>query len=384
MRVIMVVSSGFYEDMRVRKCATTIDRIPLVDRVHVLCMNRHGITGAEASFEPPPSVSIDQFPPHSDPWRDGTIRKLGLRIAFIVWALIRAIRLSGDRDTVHCHDLDTAIIGAIASRFGRRFVYDAHEIYPERSGVRGLRRLLFRLAERGILMSADSVVTVSCAAVDYYKTRTPSKRVVVVTNSRSESEIVEPALPTEGHALRAVYLGAFTKERCLEQMIEAVALTDSDIQLDLIGFGPLKPELDALAARQNVMGSSRGVRVLPAVPVTDVVATAASYDLGLVLTEPTCLNHRLSVSNKLFDYAAGGLPMLLSRVAEHERLVEEYRFGVITGRSAGEIARCLDELGSSPALLKQYADGSRRLARARCWEKEARGYCAAYRFGTGA
>jgi glycosyltransferase involved in cell wall biosynthesis len=379
MRVVMIVSTGFFEDVRVTKAATSIAGFRGVEDVTVLCMKRKVVGAARPELRLPANLTVSEYGPPSNPWHDSRLRKLFTRIGFLVWALTRVVRLTGRGDVVHCHDLDTAIVGLLASPIRRRFVFDAHEVYPGRSGVSGLRQTVLNWMQLRVLGQADCVVSVSAAAAEYYASLVTATPVVIVTNSRSRVEIVsEDRSRKPDHLVRAIYIGGFTADRGLEQMIQAMAYTNGNYSLDLIGFGPLKARLEELATIQGVNGRGGRVRVLPAIPVTDFISTASRYHVGLVLTEPSCLNHELTVSNKLFDYAAAGLPMLLSRVSEHRRLHSQFSVGLLTDVVPERIAQALTLMATSPGMLERCSEESRRLAEARCWEREIEGYVAAY------
>ena len=70
--------------------------------------------------------------------------------------------------------------------------------------------------------------------------------------------------------------------------------------------------------------------------------------VGVAITEPVCLNFQLSVSNKIFEYAAAGIPVIMSDIPEHRYLNEKYNFGIILKENTPQ---CFAE-----AAIKLYTD----------------------------
>jgi glycosyltransferase involved in cell wall biosynthesis len=60
------------------------------------------------------------------------------------------------------------------------------------------------------------------------------------------------------------------------------------------------------------LGLGERVHVLPPVPEREVVGYAASADVGVSPAIPASLNDAYSLPNKLFQYMAGGIPVVAS------------------------------------------------------------------------
>jgi glycosyltransferase involved in cell wall biosynthesis len=108
----------------------------------------------------------------------------------------------------------------------------------------------------------------------------------------------------------AAYIGAVTRHRGLEQAIEALAHVP---ELRLIFIGPqahgYAGELRALAVRHGV--AERLDLRAPLRPEDIPEALAALRPaFGLALIQPACLSYELSLPNKLYEYALGGVPVL--------------------------------------------------------------------------
>ena len=366
--VWMVVATGFHDDVRVRKMAHSVAAFGGVDRVVVLGMNRAG-TAPNAVEDRTDGTDVE-VRLHGDPEQqfDSRWAKAPARAAFLTWATATIRRESAPGDLVHAHDLDTAPAGLAARKRGQHLVIDMHEVYSGRAGLPDTLRRVLRGVEDVALPRADGVVFVSDAARDHYAGRVDLPPHVVVTNSRSVDE-VQPARPPVPQPSRLVYVGRLTADRGLEQVVRMMGLLP-DHTLDVIGFGPLGPHLQDVAGR---LGDDVADRITFGAPISidDVVPTLAAFDVGVVTTEPTCANHELTVSNKLFEYAAAGLPVLLSDVEEHRRLVAAHPFGAIARTGAPrDLAAAVRTLTDDPDAWAAASAAARELAVDRSWDQE--------------
>ena len=70
-------------------------------------------------------------------------------------------------------------------------------------------------------------------------------------------------------------------------------------------------------------------------------------DVGVVLTDGSCENHRLSLPNKVFQYLQSGLPVIVSDLPEMARLVRAHGVGLTVDRDSPEsIAAAISRLAA--------------------------------------
>jgi glycosyltransferase involved in cell wall biosynthesis len=117
-----------------------------------------------------------------------------------------------------------------------------------------------------------------------------------------------------------VYTGALTPTYELDVTFRAVAAVngrrpDLDVHLDLYGRGDSEDSLRDLAAE---LGIAERVAFHGRIPIDDVPAALAAADIGLA---PTRLDRftALTVSGKVYEYAAMGKPVVASRLPTVER-----------------------------------------------------------------
>jgi glycosyltransferase involved in cell wall biosynthesis len=98
--------------------------------------------------------------------------------------------------------------------------------------------------------------------------------------------------------------------RGLEQAIDAAAQLP-DLRLRLIGPGA-DGYVAELRNRAEAAGVTERVRFEGAVRPDAVVPALHGSAAGLMLIQPICRSYELTLPNKLFEYAAAGLPILCS------------------------------------------------------------------------
>jgi glycosyltransferase involved in cell wall biosynthesis len=210
---------------------------------------------------------------------------------------------------VHANDYNTMWIGIAAKLLrGSRLVYDCHELWADRNGRPEWRPWLLA-CEALFVRLADVTITASPGYATAIAGRYRVSEPVVVRNIPSERPSAPDRVDRAGPPL-AVYVGGLMPGRGLEQAIEALALVPG-MRLRLIGPSSqaYRAALEACAERAGVADR---VQIAAAVAPTSVVDAIGQADLGLMLIQPVCRSYELTLPNKLFEYAAAGLPMLTS------------------------------------------------------------------------
>jgi glycosyltransferase involved in cell wall biosynthesis len=267
------------------------------------------------------------------------------------WLLGGALYKAASRErpfAFHCHDLNTAVTGlAAAQRTGALCVCDFHEWYSENASWHAaterflphtrLKRGVFRFAERLAIRHADAVVTV-CQSIarEMEQAFDPSgRRVEVIRNiplmnsgvgARYGSLREQLGLGQEQQLV--LYQGGTGPTRQLEPVIEALAFAP---EVSLAIRGPASEGVirhyRAVAER---VGAADRLFLLPPVPSSDVVAAAAASGAiaGVYTVAGICLNWQYALPNKVFEYMAAGLPVLVADYPEVRSIVERYQVGL--------------------------------------------------------
>ena len=256
------------------------------------------------------------------------------RLVFLAAFVARLARLRPD--VVHAHDAAMLLPGLVGKRLtGAKLVYDSHELatgVPYRDG-RWERFVAW--IERVGVPRADAVITVSDGIADrlqaLYALR---ERPTVVRNL---TELSPPQVPTGrlrsklgiGDAPLVLHQGAPAEDRGCEVLIEAMDQLPG-AHLCFLGSGE--------RAYEGKLRANAGERVhfVPSVPLLELLEHTADADVGVSLLQDTCENHRLALPNKVFEYVAAGVPVVMSDLPEARGLVERHRIGTTTAPSDPE------------------------------------------------
>ena len=252
----------------------------------------------------------------------------------------------------------------LGRRHHGRVVYDARDIYVDAANLarmpRTLRVLIGR-AERRWARHADRVITVNRPYAEVMAHRWAVDLPLIVMNCAYRTDAPE-ARPRRFHealglapATRVVlYQGGFSRDRGIEQLIAAIP-SIPDAVLALLGYGVLQAELEAIAADPATGGR---VRVLPAVPPTELLGWVASADVVAMPIQPTTLNHRFTTPNKLFEAIAVGVPVVASDLPGMAPTVRDVDAGLLVDPTdpAAIAAACTTLLDEPPGA----AAGRRR------------------------
>jgi glycosyltransferase involved in cell wall biosynthesis len=229
-----------------------------------------------------------------------------------------------------CNPPDTIfLIGLFFKLFGVRFIFDHHDLNPELYEAKFQRRGFgYRLvcwAERLTFKTAD----VSIATNESYREVALDRggmrrdRTFVVRSCPDLSRIrIRPPQPElkEGRRHLVVYLGVMGHQDGLDLLLDSIAFTTrlrkcEDTLFVLIGAGPELPRLKVLASQKGLDGL---VKFTGRLPDDDVAAYFSTAAFGVAPDRATPMNDK-STMNKILEYMAFGLPVVLYDLTEGRR-----------------------------------------------------------------
>jgi glycosyltransferase involved in cell wall biosynthesis len=313
-------------------------------------------------------------------------------LAFLVRAGWAAGRAHRRRSYVlaQVHSLpDFLILAAVPLKLrGVPLLLDLHEAMPEFFRSRFPRvhnprvHMLVRAQERLSVAVADKVITANHAFADRLAALGVSPdKVSVVFNSPSLERFDPSRRPTRAFMadsiLRLVYTGALTPTYELDVVLRALAeirsrRPDLRVELDVYGRGDSRGALEELAAN---LGIGDRVRIHDRIPLEEVPAAVARADIGLAPTRRDRFTD-LTISTKIFEYAAMGKPVVASRLPTLARYLAPDTIVTYPSGSAGDLAGALLHLIDAPE--ERQARVARTLATVQelSWERQAQGYVA--------
>ncbi len=310
----------------------------------------------------------------------------GVRAAWLAARLHRRTRFG----LLQVHSLpDFLAFAALPLRLaGVPLLLDLHEAMPEffqsrfpRAANPRLRWLLL-VQERLSIAFSSHTITVNDAMRDrLVRLGVPADKVSVVINS-PVLDLFDPGrhphrpFAVDG-VVRLIYTGGLTPTYELDVALRAVAhlaagRPDLDVRLDVFGRGDSEPLLRRLATH---LGIAERVVFHGRVPLEAIPTAVAMADIGLAPTRLDAYTG-LTLSTKVYEYAAMGKPVVATRLPMLERTfpdgaVQTYASGDHVGMAAA-LGRLIDDADMRSAG----AERAREIVEAVAWERESVRYVA--------
>ncbi len=297
------------------------------------------------------------------------IKKL-LREKHRIDAVVREI-VREKPDVIHANDLDALIPSYKAmKKLGCRLIYDSHEICCETRyyDKYWLYNWYMKLTERRIVKKCDKMICVSNASAEYFEKTFKIEKPMVITNCILQDKVLKE-YPQKHEGFEILNHGVLHDSRGLEMMRDSCNSLKQypDITMAARGYGGIEKQLKEQVAEEHL----DNFIFYPPVDPSELIYEAAKSHVGVAVTLPVCLNFELSVSNRLFEYAAAGLPVILSDIPEHRYLNEKYKFGIIiTNNEQKAFVEAVIRLYTDKELYEQCSLNARRMAFEISWEKQ--------------
>jgi glycosyltransferase involved in cell wall biosynthesis len=372
MRNIHIYPSPFTHESRILREASTLRAKLGVTEIDLIGVETAGLPAEEPVAD---GTTIRRFGPAKGRGAMKAVRHLMWCLNVLWFCVRRRPRI------VNCHSLPVLPIGVLAKWLtGSRLVYDAHELETETGGSSLRRRMIGRVIERACIGLAELIIVVSPGIEDWYAARYGKRPIVTVLNTpRYRPPAAKPAhfdafRGPEGRTKVVLYQGVFSAGRGLEAIAGAAkALDEAGYAVVLMGYGPLEEDIKR---DENVAGGH--LHLHPAVSPQVVLDYTGSADIGLCLIEDICLSYRLSLPNKLFEYAMARIPVVASDLPEIRKVLEEGRIGTCIG--SWDAAGIVHAVRHADALRgAELEERLEQVARQYSWEVQEERMCNAYR-----
>ena len=226
----------------------------------------------------------------------------------------------------------------------------AHWLLRQPRLVQALEFACARRADRVWVVAEENAERLKAAGVD-------PERIEIIHNVPDAAAKL-PRIPLGERAsqdpLLVLFAGQITEMRCLDRLLEGLALMSpadqARVKVLIFGDGETLPSLRALAKE---LGIEEQVVFAGWQPMQEIAARLAGRRcIGIV---PHYVNELTdtTVPNKLFDYMAMGLPLLVTSARPLQRIVEDEGCGWATADTAEALARGLRTAAATPLAALQ-------------------------------
>jgi glycosyltransferase involved in cell wall biosynthesis len=295
-------------------------------------------------------------------------------------------------DVVHAHNPpDTLfVVGAAHKLFGKKFVFDHHDLSAElylsryRKTADGLVTRVLKLFERLSVKLADVVIATneSYKAIDVRRNGIDAERVFVVRNGPELKRVrlVEPDQTLKARAQTILgYVGAMNPQDGVDYLLRAlshmvVQLKRADFYCVLIGDGDSRAALEAQAVE---LGIADRVWFTGFIPEADLLRYLSTADVCLDPNPSSPLND-VSTWIKVMEYMALGKPIVSFDLKETRTSAADAAL-YVTPNDEAEFAAAVVRLMDDPARRQQMGDyGRKRVSSDLGWHVTSRNLVKAY------
>lgn len=286
-------------------------------------------------------------------------------------------------DAVHCHDYNTLFLGIYCKKtMNAQLVYDNHEYFQDLTYLHRypllVRKRIARFERQTIKKWVDHMIVVSDGIANAYKKITGMEAVVVrnipdfrQTEANEDQQVSYEHYKTslqklkdEGHEL-LLYLGTnFSRGRGLEFIISLLKHLPENYLLIIFGCKS-KAEIKQLEQIFKEKNINERIKTFQFISLPVLFKLKDFFSFGLSIIEPIYFSYNYSLPNKLFEYIAMEIPVIVSDIPEQKKIVEAYNNGIVADLTQVE--------STAQQILKSQIDFSIGIGKAKeelIWEKE--------------
>ncbi len=282
------------------------------------------------------------------------------------------------------HDMHSLLPARLlATRHRRPLVYHCHDFAEsgQRMGLGGRAVSFFehRFARTANLVIVPDAERAKIVVKELRLTKVPfivanaPLTTIPITADRSH---LAKAIHEKGRQFDQIVFrqGVIGPNHAIEATICSLALWESP-NWGFVVMGPGDAAyIETLTKLAEQKGTSNQFVVLPPVSYDQVLQFTAGASIGHGLYEPVNITnlYHTTASNKIMEYMAAGLPLLVSDRPGLRHLVEKYNCGLTADESSPEsIARAVNTLLGDPSKARAMgAAGARAFKEELCYERQ--------------
>lgn len=275
-----------------------------------------------------------------------------IRKLLLFWLAAARVAKNEKFTVIHCHDLDTLIVGVFLRMFYKKLlIYDSHEKFSLMVLMSSpkLVSFLVEMFERILIRFVDAIIVASTKLGNELKIRMGEKVTVVGNwqeyvplNRRQISSIRKKH--GKGHKLLIAYIGFLDKSRELIPTIEAVKSLP-EVKFIICGEGIQKSRI------QEACADADNVSYLGLIPLSMVPYYTSAADVICYILNDSQPISAYQAPNSLGFALISGRAVLGSNHGEIGPVVDRFRCGILVKDNSREsIATAIRELLNKKTL----------------------------------
>jgi glycosyltransferase involved in cell wall biosynthesis len=276
--------------------------------------------------------------------------------------------LFSKQDYLLANDLDTLLPNYLVAKLKRKpLIFDSHEHFTQVPELKDnpFAQKVWKWVEKHCIKGCDAIFTVCNPIKNYFKEEY-NKESLVVRNIPPKIFFKQETISSSKKENIIVWQGAVNIERGLEELCEAMQWIDA--QLLIMGVGDIKSDLEK---KVKTLQLEDKIHFLGRLPFEEMMNKTKNAKLAISIDKATNGNYAISLPNKIFEYIACSVPVLVSPLQEIKLIVEKYKTGeFLSSYNPQDLAKQITNLLNNDIKLDLIAENCKKAAEELCWENE--------------
>lgn len=353
MKIIMVLTNGFFPDLRVYKEAKYLSKNG--HDVEILCWDRDG-RYKEKPVEQIEKIKIIRFC-GNEKYGSGLKQISGL-MKFKNECKKYLKNEQINYDYIHCHDLDGMVVGWLIHKHGDKIVFDMHEYYNSGSYAKIyfiVKRLLKFMQNKSY-----KIIHVNEKQIEAISPKNKDK--LVYLPNYPEAEKFESVKHIPSSKLRIMYAGYVRYLVPLTNLINATKDMEN-VKVSIHGTGTCWDNI------KKMEEFSKNLEVTGEFKHEEINKFYSESDIIYVVYNKGNKNDETALPTKFFESIISGVPLIVSKDSLMEKTVEKYDIGFnVDGTNEENIKKLIESIQNNREILEQKKRNIEKIKNKFIWE----------------